>query len=71
MWTTTNLDEPLEPSYARLMTVDGVTVFGGESQAVWETPELRVWVQAGPTDRSLPTEEQLEALVRASLRTPI
>jgi hypothetical protein len=71
MWTTTNLDEPLEPSYGRLMSVDEVTVFGGGSQAVWETPELRVWVQAGPRDRSLPADEQLEALVRASLTTPV
>jgi hypothetical protein len=71
MWTTTNVEDPLEPGYGRLMEVQGVTVYGGSLQATWVTSGVRVWVQAGPTDRSLPTEDQLAALVRASLRTPI
>jgi hypothetical protein len=71
MWTTTNPGDPLEPVYVPLMKVDNVTVFSGDTQAVWEARGIRVWVQAGPTDEVLPSREQIEALVRAGLTTPL
>jgi hypothetical protein len=71
MWTTTNLGDPLEPAYVPLMKVDNVTVLSGGTQAVWEARGIRVWVKAGPTDEVLPSREQIEALVRASLTTPL
>lgn len=69
MWTTRDRAEPLEASYAPIMEVDGVTVRSDGTRAVWATRGIRVWVEAGPTDSALPSQEQLEALVRASLRT--
>lgn len=69
MWTTANIATPLEPSYAPLTEVDDVILFGGDTQAVWEAGGIRVWVAAGPTDRSLPSQQQIEALVRASMTT--
>jgi hypothetical protein len=69
MWTTRDRGEPLEPEYVPLMEVDGVRVLSDGTRAVWATRGILVWVQAGPTDRALPSEEQLEALVRASLTT--
>lgn len=68
MWTTRD-QGGLEPGSAPLMEVDGVTVRSGGIRAVWPTRGIRVWVEAGPTDRALPSEEVLAALVRASLTT--
>jgi hypothetical protein len=72
MWATGDQGRPLEPVYKPLMEVDGVDVLAdGNLRAVWSTRGIRVWVEGGPTDVNLPTEEQLEELVRASVRTRV
>jgi hypothetical protein len=72
MWATGDQGRPLEPVYQPLMEVDGVDVLAdGNLRAVWSTRGIRVWVEGGPTDVNLPTEEQLEELVRASVRTRV
>jgi hypothetical protein len=69
MWTTPSRDAGMESPYVPLIQVGGTPVYTDGTRAVWDTRGIRVWVQEGPDADALPSDEQLEALVRASKST--